>query len=252
MLNEFIAYLEEQIKNHSIYVWGAQGQKYPTLNEEWIKSKETGTNRTNALKKYREAVAAGCEKTCRAFDCSGLGMYWLYNVKKIYKSDMTANGMKGKCKALTKAQLKRGDWVFRVYKSGSKKGTAYHIGYVVDDKLNVIEAKGRAYGVVKSKFDSSYWDAYGRPEVFKDEIEKEPEPKVFIFTRLLKKGVKGEDVKKLQELLNKAGGYNLAADGDFGSKTDKAVRSFQKTKGLTVDGKAGKNTIKALGGVWQG
>lgn len=253
MLNEFIAYLEEQIKNHSIYVWGAQGQGYPTLNEAWIKSKESNpTHRANALKKYREAVAAGCEKTCRAFDCSGLGMYWLYNLKKIYKSDMTANGMKGQCNVIAKSAIKRGDWVFRVYKSGANKGKAYHIGYVVDDQLNVIEAKGRAYGVIKSKFDSAYWNAYGRPKVFKAEIEKEPEPKVFVFTRLLKKGLKGEDVKHLQELLNKANGANLAADGDFGTKTYKAVRAYQKLMGLTVDGIAGKNTIKTLGGVWQG
>ena len=76
-------------------------------------------------------------------------------MKKIYKSDMTANGMKGKCKLITKASLKKGDWVFRTYKSGAKKGQAYHIGYVVDEALNVIEAKGRAYGVIKKPFDSS-------------------------------------------------------------------------------------------------
>ena len=36
MLNEFIAYLEEQVKNRSIYIWGGQGQSWPTVNEEWI------------------------------------------------------------------------------------------------------------------------------------------------------------------------------------------------------------------------
>lgn len=252
MLNDFIAYLEEQVTNMSIYVWGAQGQKYPTLTAAWIKSKETNAvHRRDALKMYERACKAGHEKDCRAFDCSGLGMYWLYNVKKIYKSDMTANGMKGKCKAISKGQVKRGDWVFRTYKTGAKKGQAYHIGYVVDEKLNVIEAKGRAYGVIKSKFDGSYWNTYGRPEVFKDEIEKEPEPKV-VFIRVLKKGQSGADVKELQRLLNIAGGYNLAEDGQFGTKTEKAVKSYQKLKGLTVDGKAGKNTIRALGGVWNG
>lgn len=251
MLNEFIKYLNEQVKNMSIYVWGAQGQKFPVLTEAWIKSKETGTHRANALKMYRKAVAAGHEKDCRAFDCSGLGMFWLQNTKGIYKSDMNANGMKGVCKALKKEQLKKGDWVFRTYKSGTNKGRAYHIGYVVDDALNVIEAKGRAYGVIKSPFNSSYWNTYGRPEVFKDEIEKEPAPSI-IFGRLLKKGCKGDDVKELQRLLNKAGGYNLAEDGKFGSKTLQAVKAYQKWMGLAVDGIAGKNTIKKLGGVWNG
>ena len=251
MLTEFITYLNEQVKNMSIYVWGAQGQKYPVLNEQWIKSKESGVHRTNALRMYRKAVAAGHEKDCRAFDCSGLGMFWLQNTKGIYKSDMTANGMKGKCKAISKSQLKRGDWVFRTYKTGSNKGRAYHIGYVVDEALNVIEAKGRAYGVIKRKFDGSYWNTYGRPEVFKAEIDNEPTPSI-VFRRLLKKGCRGEDVRELQRLLNVAGGYGLAEDGIFGTKTYRAVRLYQKVMTIRVDGIAGRVTISMLGGVWNG
>ena len=36
MLSEFIEYLEEQVRNHSIYVWGAQGQTGAQLSEAWI------------------------------------------------------------------------------------------------------------------------------------------------------------------------------------------------------------------------
>ena len=253
MLNDFIAYLNTQVLNMSIYVWGAQGQKYPVLTEEWIKSKESNlVHRRDALKRYKAACDAGLQKECRAFDCSGLGMYWLQNVIHYYASDMNANGMMGECKRINKSDLKRGDWVFRVYKSGTKKGRAYHIGYVVDDALHVIEAKGRAYGVICNKFDSSYWNAYGRPKPFKDEIDHEPKPASVAFRRILKKGMKGEDVKELQKLLNIAGGYNLAEDGQFGTKTYNAVRAFQKSMNLTVDGIAGKNTIKKLGGIWEG
>lgn len=252
MLDEFISYLKEQVRNMSIYVWGAQGQKWPVLCEAWIKKHETNPiHRRDALKTYERACEAGHEKDCRAFDCSGLGMYWLYNLKKIYGGDMTANGMKGKCRPITRAQLKRGDWVFRTYKSGAKKGQAYHIGYVADGALFVIEAKGRACGVVEKPFDSSYWNAYGRPECFRKEIEDEPEPTA-IFTRLLKKGSKGADVKELQRLLNEASGANLADDGNFGSKTEKAVKAYQKTAGLKADGIAGKKTITRLGGTWRG
>lgn len=64
--------------------------------------------------------------------------------------------------------------------------------------------------------------------------------------RNLKKGCKGEDVRALQILLN-GRGYNCGkADGDFGSKTDAAVRDYQKAKGLTQDGIAGKNTMSSL------
>ena len=39
---------------------------------------------------------------------------------------------------------------------------------------------------------------------------------------------------------------NCGADGKYGKDTEKAVRKFQTEKGLTVDGIAGINTIKAL------
>ncbi len=58
---------------------------------------------------------------------------------------------------------------------------------------------------------------------------------------LLKKGMKGADVKKLKTALG------IKADGDFGPKTEKAVKSYQKKIGLVADGIAGKKTIKALG-----
>ena len=63
----------------------------------------------------------------------------------------------------------------------------------------------------------------------------------------LRYGSSGSDVKKLQEELNK-NGYNLSVDGQFGSKTQSAVQSYQKSKGLTVDGIVGTNTWGALNG----
>jgi peptidoglycan hydrolase-like protein with peptidoglycan-binding domain len=38
----------------------------------------------------------------------------------------------------------------------------------------------------------------------------------------------------------------LDVDGDFGSKTDKALREYQKAKGLEVDGICGKNSWNSL------
>ena len=62
---------------------------------------------------------------------------------------------------------------------------------------------------------------------------------------LLKKGSKGDSVKLLQELLNKHG-FNLTVDGDFGNKTEAAVKLFQKRLNLTVDGIVGSKTFEAL------
>jgi murein L,D-transpeptidase YcbB/YkuD len=59
--------------------------------------------------------------------------------------------------------------------------------------------------------------------------------------RVMRKGNKGPDVVALQVALG------IVADGDFGPKTDAAVRLFQADQGLVVDGLAGVITRRALG-----
>ncbi len=58
---------------------------------------------------------------------------------------------------------------------------------------------------------------------------------------ILKRGMKGVPVKRLQEKL----GVN--ADGDFGPATEKAVKEYQKANGLAVDGIAGPDTFTHMG-----
>lgn len=59
-----------------------------------------------------------------------------------------------------------------------------------------------------------------------------------------KKGDNGHPVKTLQWIL-RARGHQLVVDGDFGPKTDAAVRAFQTSKGLFVDGVVGPKTWPA-------
>ena len=67
---------------------------------------------------------------------------------------------------------------------------------------------------------------------------------------ILRQGSKGSDVTELQRKLNSTGyGYNLAEDGDFGSKTLAAVKDYQQRSGLPVDGIVGTNTWGALDNV---
>lgn len=66
---------------------------------------------------------------------------------------------------------------------------------------------------------------------------------------LLQKGDEGEDVKSLQVLLTGRKCSTAGFDGKFGTNTDKALRKFQKENNLTVDGKCGPSTWKALLGV---
>jgi hypothetical protein len=63
----------------------------------------------------------------------------------------------------------------------------------------------------------------------------------------LRLGSNGPSVIELQRLLNgKGANPRLATDGDFGQKTDRAVRAFQQANGLTVDGVVGPNTWNKL------
>ena len=58
----------------------------------------------------------------------------------------------------------------------------------------------------------------------------------------LKKGSKGEDVKRLQLCLNKVFGAGLKVDGSFGPATESALKSFQRRHGLEADGSYGPKT----------
>lgn len=62
----------------------------------------------------------------------------------------------------------------------------------------------------------------------------------------LKKGMHGSNVGALQKFLNWYGKFNLEVDNDFGKLTEKAVKVFQKTEGLVVDGICGAKTIAAI------
>lgn len=64
--------------------------------------------------------------------------------------------------------------------------------------------------------------------------------------KTLRKGDRGPEVRKLQEKLI-AAGYHLKPDDFFWDKTDKAVRAFQRSKGMLPDGIAGPKTLGELG-----
>lgn len=64
--------------------------------------------------------------------------------------------------------------------------------------------------------------------------------------RILKKGDRGSDVRKIQAVLQKIG-YDVGLiDGIFGSKTEEAVKRFQLNNGLVVDGIIGPKTYEIL------
>lgn len=64
---------------------------------------------------------------------------------------------------------------------------------------------------------------------------------------LSKYGSRGNEVTQIQTKLKRWGYYNGSVDGIYGSKTVAAVKYFQRSNGLTVDGIAGPATLKAMG-----
>ena len=64
---------------------------------------------------------------------------------------------------------------------------------------------------------------------------------------LSKYGSRGSEVRTIQEKLKRWGYYTGNVDGIYGSQTVAAVKRFQQKNGLTVDGIAGPQTLKAMG-----
>ena len=62
----------------------------------------------------------------------------------------------------------------------------------------------------------------------------------------LKRGMRGDEVRALQQKLKDAGFNPGGIDGHFGKATEAALRGFQASEGLLVDGVAGRQTLAAL------
>jgi putative peptidoglycan binding protein len=63
----------------------------------------------------------------------------------------------------------------------------------------------------------------------------------------VKPGDTGPQVKALQRALTSLGYSTGGVDGQYGAKTEAAVKQFQSAHGLTADGVAGTKTLQAIG-----
>ena len=180
MLNEFCDYMSKFIGENraivGIYVSGGQGEQAPKLSDKWItRMEQDPANRQRAIVAYHKAqenLKPG--QTIRAFDCSGLIMYFLQNQKGI-SDDRTARGIYSTlCTPINREMLYPGDLVFRA----DKTGKIAHCGIVYavnDDYADILESKGRDYGVVLSYFNikNGYeWNRYGRLKCLETDIYK--------------------------------------------------------------------------------
>lgn len=167
-LSDFNAYLESQVGQP--YLWGGQHTELTPDNYiKVIERKETSAQNAEDAIAYCKTLFDNGATVLYAYDCSGLGMYYLQNETHTYSHDMSANSMMGECEKAD--EPKRGYWAFRL-----NDGRATHIGYIVSD-TEVIHAKGRKFGVTKERWKKSYWHCVGIPKCIDfEEPEPAPEP----------------------------------------------------------------------------
>ena len=201
----------------------------------------------------RATSCAGCkwakDGTGRlAYDCAQLARFALVTVGIALVSgansqwQKTAYVVKGEIKDMPKNLL------CLVYRQDGDK-RMHHTGVYTGDGW-VIHAKGHAYGVVREQLEdiSKPFTHFGIPAGLYSDAELRAagiDPSGNVPT--LRRGSKGELVKSVQEYLKDESGADLKIDGIFGSETEKAVKDFQKSHGLTADGVVGPKTLAELG-----
>lgn len=228
-----------------MYVLGAQGHKFVELLNRLCAMEKNDTKLVqNVLTLLKKKLDAGVDiNTLLAFDCSGLGMYWLMK-NNIFKYDMTAkdmyNSIPNKLNSLS--SVKAGDFVFT--------DSLGHVGYAIGDDM-VIEARGTAYGVVMTDLYKRDWGKFARPDWW---IDLEEKPILRRELKLTDPYMKGDDVKDCQTLLVEKGYNPGQIDGIYGRTSEMAVKNFQTDSKLDVKrlGTVGRKTAEALGFKWEG
>ncbi len=214
-VKEFLAYLESHIGD--AYVWGAQGERVDNRAdlEKWVRRKETSRRETERALAY---IKKATKTPLYAFDCSGLIIHWLRDIRGLIDSDTNAQGLYRQCKQqgkLTAWQMQAGDLVFRYSFAMGKMG---HVGVYVGNGM-VIEAQGRDAGVVMRYQSYGGWTHQGRHPA----LAEDTAPTVF---RLTSPMMRGENVKLIQTALNVCGYDCGKVDGICGKATMTAVKAF--------------------------
>ena len=263
--DELIAAFRQALAEEWGYIYGTAGKEWTDELQKKLVNKMV-TLYGNGWKKNSEAKDNNYYKGAlygskwvghMVADCSGLFVWAFQKLadKRIshsshyqYTDYCREKGKLENGKRTDGKVLRPGTAVF-VYKSEQNRYT--HIGLYVGDG-EVIEAASTEKGVTTSKVTNEKWNRWGEmkyvdfPETEAPAEEQPQEPADVMPT--IRKGDKGNAVRMMQQALL-ALGYDLpryGADGDFGAETEKAVKEFQKDKGLSQDGVVGRKTWAAL------
>lgn len=177
---EFLAWLEAQ--TGSAYVWGAQGQRIGKDNcvykrgrlmskdyKAWIKLRENSDrNAQRAINYISAALEAGAEGIS-CFDCSGLIMAYVKDIRGWLSTDLSARGLFGIAEELPRDEIAPGDLAF--CHNGER---ITHVGVYVGGGYT-IDARGRESGVIKQKLDAGPWNRFGRLAALDEAPTLEPQ-----------------------------------------------------------------------------
>lgn len=180
-------------------------------------------------------------------DCIGLikGFMWRESIadQPVYdrNTDVSTNGMYARCERKGKIATFPKHPGMLVFKGDLKD--LYHVGvYIGGD--TVIEAKGHAYGVVRSSLSAGKWTYWAQCLYLDDDTAELAVDAPFQMSF----GDSGKHVQILQMALLMHN-YDIGrwgCDGEFYKATDAAVKLFQADHHLEVDGIVGTQTWRAL------
>lgn len=244
----FAAFLLERCRAKDGYIMGAIGEDPRSWKKtHWRfaqykdRKRYTQANEDKALY-WREHAE-------RVWDCQGLADGYVTDSGLFGKVNVYArNNYSGWCdpKGTGMIPVERrvpGAAVFW----GNHASDIHHVAYLVEpvdaDRPSgdwyIVEARGVMYGVVKTRLYDRKPDFWGWMTKYFDYTGAGVAERA-----LLRRGMKGDDVKAMQEKLIRLG-YSCGkygADGDFGSATEAAVEHLQENNRLESDGIYGPET----------
>ena len=227
------------------YVYGAYGQKITKELVDGFRKTFSGMYTDSYYNKTLKAVGS------RGVDCVGLLKAYLW-WQGSGSNPKPTGSVAGGASAMYNEATDKGPMSTMPNEPGIILYRPGHVGIYVGGG-NVVDARGVDYGVRKESGLSkwSYWfrspylsysgsgggsgsgsGGSGDSSTGDDSV--------------LKKGSSGDAVTKLQKRLKELGYFDGTPDGDFGSKTETAVKDFQNKAGLTADGVAGQATQKKI------
>ena len=250
---DFVAKAKEiAAKYKTLYVMGCFGAPMNAVN----KKRYTNNNAYNKQPARTKMINAATADTF-GFDCVCLlkGILWGWNgdVNAIYGGakygsngvpDVSTEGMINLCSGVSTnfSNIEPGEMLWLQGHAGIYIGNGLAVECTPAWK-NKVQVTAVGNIGAKAGYNSRRWTKHGKlPWVTYNNKPEPVDDNPYGVLPILKVGSKGDLVTLLQIQLK------ITADGDFGTVTETAVKTYQKAKKLEVDGIVGKNTYKSLFG----